>query len=191
MGTLRKFDVSVFPAWMCKGKPVRDQVVLTYLFMLAGEEWTYKQMTEMCGCGVTTALLDGMVKEGLLSETNPDTRKNSKPCNKYVVNADFVPDRPEEVAEKPKEKVKFPTWTWPCLNAWKASLGILSPMVIYTTLKPAVTEYGEQVVVKGFEEYCKRADKKWASPRNFVQRINSWIRTTHEQHTGPSLRDML
>ena len=191
MGTLRKHDISVFPTFLCSGKPARDQVVLTYLWMLAGEEWTYKQMTELCGCGVNAALLDRMVDEELLSRTNPDTRKNTKPCNKYRINVDFVPNRPEEVVEKPKEKVKYPTWTWPCLAAWKASHGILSPMVIYNTLKPAVAEYGESTVVKGFEAYCKKSDKKWASPRNFVQRINSWIGTTHEQHTGPSLRDML
>lgn len=190
MGTLRKHDVAVFPAWMCKGKHARDQVVITYLFMLAGEEWTFKQLSELCGCGVNSDYLKRLAEEGVLVETNAATRKNQKPCYKYVVNADFIPDRPEEVAEKPKVAIKYKGWVFACLNAWKATQGILSPLVIHNALKPAVAEYGERAVVKAFEVYAGRAEKRYASPKNFVGHINSWIKTTPERQSSPSLREM-
>ena len=192
MGTLRKYDVGVFPAFMCKGRQARDQVILTYLWMVAGDEWTYKGLSEMCGCGVNTALLDGLVREGVLSETNEDNRKNTRPCNKYRINVDFVPDRPEEPVEAPKVKLSYPGWIWTCKTAWEASQGITWPSSLLKALGPAIEIHGEKKVVDAFVSYARRADKKFnPSPWQFARNINRWMRPARDEVGSASMRDLL
>jgi len=191
MSQLHKHDLSVAPLYLMRGRKPKEQLFLLYMWAtnLAGGEWTFSDMTTLCGLGVNRVLAEQMVREGLLLLTDEAGRPNGKPCHMYAVNAAFIPEHAAP-KEKTRKKAEFERWAIEAHNIWKPK-GIISPLQMQKELGLVVREMGSAKMLEAFVRYVKKGEEFGdMSPRRFAQHIGKWLKKNVEYREGPSMADM-
>jgi len=176
-----------------RGKRPREQIIILYIWActLHGIEWTFKDMTKMCGCGVDRKLLDVLIGENVLELVPESERETAKPCHAYRVGAGFAPDRPPKAPESPRKAPKYPSWVWAAIKIWKRSRGILGPQRIFTAMGPAVKECGSGMVLSALDRYAREADPTYnPGPEGCMKNLASWAPKKDAQMTSKSYADM-
>ena len=192
MSKLMPGDLIVAPAYLMRGLKPIEQVIVLYVWerVMTGKEWTMTSLATDCGGTVVRARLEALVEGGVLVRTAETGRKNLKPCHEYEVKCEHVPEREPVKEPVKKAKAEFPIWVFKACKIWKKH-GLIYPQPTFSTLKIAVQDKGELVVLAAFERYAETADKKFnPAPWKFVQHIEQYIGATPKPSENRSLADL-
>lgn len=201
MPALHPLDLSVWPAWLCRGRKPAEQVALAYLAerTLAGKPWGFTDLGRDCGMSgrAVHAVLDSLAADGILRKQEAP-EDHARPA--YEIVCDFLPDRspapaPASPARRAKPGHAPAPWVWRASRLWaEYRHGVLGPQEVERAMALAVDVQGEGVVLDAWLRYCRDGDKVFDTVRRFSENLGKWARspqTEPAKPAGASFADLL
>lgn len=162
MSRVQPEDLSIYPAYLCVGRPPIQQAVIAHLwrYRLSGRKMSMKDLVVDCASssGTVKGCLNKLVEEGVLDE-------------EYGILVDFVPERTVVPPAKPKKQgKKLPSWVFEASSMWTTGRGgVLNPGDFNRCLQAVVNQFGWGTVRPVFATYCEVSgdDAKFHTLRRF------------------------
>jgi len=188
MSTVQPQDLSIYPAYLCVGRPPLEQVVIAHLWRHAFSDVQKIVKTTLAeDCGTTSGTLNKtvskLIEEGVLEGNRS-------------INLSFIPERPVVIPKQPKKKSPYPEYVFWAIRTWtQATGGVYTPVYMKMALDGCVKEYGAEKVVFAIRGFTTKTDinPRYDTPRAFAKVIGDYLPTESPERrpTSRSFKDRM
>ena len=189
MSTVQPQDLSIYPAYLCVGRPPLEQVVIAHVWRKSFCEGKAMSKAAMStDCGTTPATLkkamDKLIEEGVLKRGGKD------------IDLSFIPERPVVIPKQPKKKSPYPEYVfWAMRTGTQATGGVYTPVYMKMALDGCVKEYGAEKVAFAIRGFTTKTDinPRYDTPRAFAKVIGDYLPTESPERrpTSRSFKDRM